>query len=259
MDNKLTAYYVNDDTDDTFPIKVEDEASHVLVLGKTKSGKSKWIAKYMYENADFYDYVIVFSSVARDGWRLDDFDYKFASHVLENYTPEKLENIFEIQKKKGKNMPYIAIIFDDCDVDYNHDDYLNKTIVKARHYNISFIFSVQYFSMCSTQMRSQCDIVAITNIDGYSNKRQVFNYISQYFHEDISEFYKVLDVNKKNYDVIMFNKSKKANDDAIYIFHYDYRNIPRFEIGKFKYERDFKTVIKKKKGKRENVMDEDKS
>ena len=96
---------------------------------------------------------------------------------------------------------------------------------------MNFFFSVQYFSMVSPTIRANCDLVCITTIEGKSNIDQIFNYLSHYVHHDIKLFYELIKITQSNYDIIIFNKSKKSNDDNIYLYHYDYKQIPYFEVG----------------------------
>jgi len=230
MDKKnLDVIYINDDSKEKFPIK-QDGISHMLMIGKTLSGKSKFLAKFFYENQQFYNYIIVFSCVAKDDQKQGDADYAFTNLVFDDYSPEKIRNIFEVQKKQKKK-PRIAIVFDDCNINYNHDDYLNWLLPKSRHYNMNFFFSVQYFSMVSPTIRANCDLVCITTIEGKSNIDQIFNYLSHYVHHDIKLFYELIKITQSNYDIIIFNKSKKSNDDNIYLYHYDKKQIPYFEVG----------------------------
>jgi hypothetical protein len=221
--------YIDDNKHQPFPIK-QKGIHHCLCIGSTQSGKSKFLFKYFYENKRFFDYVIVFSCVAKDDQEQGDMDYSFTKYLKDDYSPELLQKIYLCQKNKKKKRPMIAIVFDDCNVNFNHDEFLNWLMPKARHYNINMFFSVQYFSMTSPQIRANCDMVFITNIHGFSNRKQVFDYISHYFHDNIREFYDLLEVNKKTYDVLLFNKNKKDNDENIYVYHYDYLRIPKFKI-----------------------------
>jgi hypothetical protein len=222
---------INDEEGDKFPI-IQKGISHMLIIGKTLSGKSKFLAKYFYENRKYYNYIIVYSCVAKDDQTQGDADYKFTDMLFDDYSPEKIQNIYEVQKKTIKNRPRIGIVFDDCNINYNHDDYLNWLMPKARHYNMNFFFSVQYFSMVSPTIRANCDVVCITTIEGKSNIDQIFNYLSHYVNHDLKLFYELLTLTKSNYDLLLFNKSKKDNDNNIYLYHYNYLEIPYFEIGK---------------------------
>ena len=142
----------------------------MAVVGCSNSGKTTMICNLFSRN--FYgkffkrDHIFVFSPTAN----LDD---KLKECIPSNnfhdeFDPDIIEEIYleqdSIKKHYGKKkLDHILIILDDMvgDASLKANSIISKFMHKTRHYNVSYIFSVQKYNALSRIVRNNSDVMMI--------------------------------------------------------------------------------------------------
>lgn len=152
----------------------------------------------MYHCRDYWPMGYVFSRTAFNGY-WDDFVPK--QYQFDDYYPDVMERILEVQKKKTQYVrenpdeeldPRIFIILDDCTDDRTrYDNTLHRLYFTARHFNITLIQTAQYLKTLPPGIRSNCDL-AVTLVQHQEMQREV---LANDFLTDIpkKEVFQILD------------------------------------------------------------------
>jgi putative ribosome biogenesis GTPase RsgA len=142
----------------------------LLIIGSSGSGKTNLLVNLF--EPDFYgkfwkkDHIIVFSPTAD----FDDKQLKIPSNnFYAEFNPEILEFIMYkqttiLEKHGKKKLDHILIVLDDMlgnPKAFGGQSFLNKFIIKCRHYNISIVILSQKLSAIGRTIRLNIDSVII--------------------------------------------------------------------------------------------------
>ena len=264
----------NEEIDENFPLlygekdpdtgKWNPRSFHSLVLGDTISGKSEFIRLMFWKNRFFFDQVITFSTVAKYEPTLD---FTKPGDVITHYSPAILADILTIAetrfikwsdggKKECDRPPYVAILFDDSDTDYNHDEEINLAVTQCRHVFVSLIFSVQYYTMVSPTMRTNTEYLCLRRFRGETNMKETWSMLTAYF-QHYRDFIRFLHVHlgmkegipkksPENYTTAVIHMKGYNTMTDISLIRFDLDSIPKFKI----------PVAKKKKKKKDEAPQE---
>ena len=131
----------------------------ILIFGLSNSGKSVLIARLIYDNYDKFDYIRIYCPTSADQEVYDFFD---RNHLITEFSFEDVKRDIEFIKtyatspktSDNKDIPKkksfrSLIVFDDAasnDInlyDPKQKKWFTGLLGEARHYNMSFIFSLQ--------------------------------------------------------------------------------------------------------------------
>lgn len=106
--------------------------------------------------------------------------YNSSNHFFNEINEKALGKIFGAQleniKKNGRSEAnHIIIIFDDIIFDFRND-YILELFYNSRHYNITFIFTMNHGGKISPQYRTNIDYIFISKCENISIIKQYYEY-----------------------------------------------------------------------------------
>ena len=150
-----------------FRLNPEENAS-ILVLGKTRSGKSTLIKILMNQDIDKFDRVILVSQTA--GFK-GEYDFlKPKLEVVSSFDPEDIRQILETKQRGGPEAleRKWLIVFDDIIGMPNlkiRGQLMKSLITTGRHSGCTLIFMSQKFTFLPTEFRTNLSQVFILNVE----------------------------------------------------------------------------------------------
>jgi hypothetical protein len=139
--------------------------SNIAIIGKRRSGKSSLVKKILnYKNINN---IYVISETEKFNPFYSDFIPK--ENIYHEYKTEILDDIYN--KKNNK-----ILIMDNC---MNKNIWLKDTNIlelffNSRHYNLSFILTMEYPLDIPPELRSNLDYVFLLNQDETNNKYKLY-------------------------------------------------------------------------------------
>lgn len=131
----------------------------IVLSGKRRTGKSWWIRDYLYTYRHVFSYGYIFAHTKFNAF----YQKFFPNHlIISEFSPEIMYEIFEIQKnrvtKRGESTE-IFIVFDDIisDSSMRYQDMVTRLATEGRHYNITVLFSTQYYKGIGPMLRLNAD------------------------------------------------------------------------------------------------------
>lgn len=135
----------------------------ILIIGRSGSGKTQAIVNMMTNPVllgDYFDIVYLFTDAKPDKELIKDLKLE-EKYIISDFKEEQVLEIMNkaertIQEKGFKNSPKIMMIFDDI---LSNPKFLrSRTVVKLatanRHFNVSYIFSSQYYKKLPPVLRT---------------------------------------------------------------------------------------------------------
>jgi hypothetical protein len=179
----------NDEEENHLPISefdlntmVKDPA--ISIIGKRECGKSWLIKDFIHKwlNAHKISEVLVISPQDK----ISNFYSKFIENVQHYYNPKLIEIILKKQKvniENGIENKYL-VVFDDCFVSkgsWVKDQATQELLLNGRHYNISYIFSMQIPLGITPELRSNFDYNVLFKDDIISNLKRMYDHYAGVF------------------------------------------------------------------------------
>ncbi len=197
----------------------------IIVLGKRRSGKSKWIQSLCGNYfRPFFPRVVVFTKTKCSG------EYsKFVpeAHIHEGLDEEILNKYFTMQKKykelhkKGEfhgNMR-LLIILDDCLSDQiKYKKTIDEVFFEGRHIDICFIASSQDFKGINPACTSNADLAVVFNFRSERDKEAVRTKFCDFFKNDDDMESLTNLVTHKKWHIVAFDQSEPSRDPRFTIF-----------------------------------------
>lgn len=156
----------------------------ITIIGKRKSGKSmlaKSIIKHQLEKG-LIDEIVVFSLTEKMNKFYENFvtdvNYKLDFGMLEKILEKQEQNIENENKKK------YMIVFDDCcgtKGEWTKNAAMQEILFNGRHYNISYIFIMQFPIGISPELRSNFDYIFLFKDDVISNLKRMYDHYAGIF------------------------------------------------------------------------------
>ena len=205
----------------TFDIK-NLKNSHTLIIGKRGTGKSVLVKDIIENNNyDTQKHVYVFSGTER----CNPYYAKFVnnSHIYREYNEDALQQIINAQYymfREEKINREIMIVFDDCISKKNcfACSVMTDLLLNARHYNISYILTMQYPMGLSPEIRLNMDNVFLLAEDTVSNKKRLYEHYAGCL-PDFSSFNEIFIRETKDFGCLVIN-NRGVNKLCDKIFSY---------------------------------------
>lgn len=218
-----------------FNIKSMLSSSTVLLLGRKCSGKSFLLRDILYHHKEISS-GLVFSGSEKGNPFFVDFiqdsfiHSKYDPELIELFTSKQKQDIINA-KKNGHNETGITpdnrsfIILDDID-DIFHENSkknsLQNIFFNGRHYNLFFLFTMQYPLGIHRSLRCNIDYIFVFNEDSIKNRKKIYeDYVSNI---SFNEFENILD-SLSNFECIVIDKTNNG------IFLYKASNHQEFKVG----------------------------
>lgn len=203
--------------------------STILLIGGRGSGKSRICRDIIDKLRD-----IPVGAIICPTEKVDPFFSKFFpdTYIHDKYTPELISKIQERQqimvdkleekKKQGKKFdPRILVIMDDCLSSKNswvRDEKFMDLLYNGRHYNITFILTIQYPVGIPPDIRMNFDYIFLMRTDQVSNKKKIFDHYGGVL-PDYNSFDSIYTQLTQNYGSMVITRNQ-SSDYTKKIFYY---------------------------------------
>tara|TARA_B110000208_G_scaffold84764_1_gene107478 strand:- start:2934 stop:3800 length:867 start_codon:yes stop_codon:yes gene_type:complete len=214
----------------------------IAIIAKSGSGKSWVIRDILHYIQDIPCGVIIAPTDKMTGFYNDFFPLSFIYHEYnENIIPKILKrqrhmlekNKKRLEKKKEKLDPRTFLIMDDC-MSTKHlwlkDPNVLSIFNEGRHYQLTFILSMQYSLGIQPELRSNFDFVFLLGEDFINNRKKLYeHYAGMFPTKDIFDqvFLQVTD----NYGCMVINNRLRSSDIKKKVFWYKSKDRDAFKVG----------------------------
>lgn len=190
-------------------------------------------------------------------------------YIYDQYNSEILNKIYARQeriiednnrrKKEGKRLKdsRLVIIMDDCmssKGSWIKEQQISELFFNGRHYEISFILTMQYAVGIPPEMRSNLDFIFLLAEDFISNRKKLFDHYAGMF-PSFDVFNNVFTQITCDYGVMVINNRIHSTDITKKVFWYKAKETPSFVSGSRKYKKYHKKNYDKNWNKKVDIFD----
>ena len=218
----------------------------IAMIAKSGSGKSWIVRDIMYHIRDIPCGAVIAPTDRMTKFYNDFIPESFTHH---EYTESIISNVLSRQRKilshnddrviKGHVPldPRTFLIMDDC-MSSKHlwlkDPNILSIFNEGRHYQLTFILTMQYSLGIQPELRSNFDFIFLLGEDMFSNRKRLFeHYAGMFPTRDI--FDQVFLQVTENYGCMVINNRIRSVDIRKKVFWYRAEKTPEFTIGIPKY------------------------
>lgn len=209
---------------------------NICLIAKRGSGKSTLVKELIYRFSDIPAGIVI--SYTED---VNPFYKHFFpdSFIYTKFTKELFEKVFLRQqrlkekKEKKKNIDTrCLIVMDDCmgnKNDWKNDEEFDKLMANGRHFDLTYILTLQYPVAIKPDTRENFDLVIIFYTNKYDAKQKISKYFVGIF-EKYKEFDKVFTGLTENYGaMIIVSRGAESNKirDQIFWYTVDYEKLTK--------------------------------
>ena len=229
-----------------FDMKTLKAGSVVVLIGKRETGKSFLVRDILYNHKDIPIGTIISGTEGANS---------FYSHMIPSiyiygeYEPQIIDNVIKRQvlvrneMKKEVAMrgqtnidPRAFLILDDClyDASWTKDKNVRSLFMNGRHYNETFIITMQYCMGIPPSLRTNVDFVFILRENLINNRKKLYEqYAGMFPSFDI--FCQVMDQCTENYECLVIHNNAKSNKLEDQVFWYKASDHEEFRVGAAEY------------------------
>ena len=229
-----------------FDMKTLKAGSVVVLIGKRETGKSFLVRDILYHNKDMPIGTIISGTEGANS---------FYSHMIPSiyiygeYEPQIIDNVIKRQVLVRKEMkkevamrghtnidPRAFLILDDClyDASWTKDKNVRSLFMNGRHYNETFINTMQYCMGIPPSLRTNVDFVFLLRENLINNRKKLYEqYAGMFPSFDI--FCQVMDQCTENYECIVIHNNAKSNKLEDQVFWYKASDHEDFRVGAAEY------------------------
>ena len=229
-----------------FDMKTLKAGSVVVLIGKRETGKSFLVRDILYHNKDMPIGTIISGTEGANS---------FYSHMVPSiyiygeYEPQIIDNVIKRQVLVRKEMkkevamrghtnidPRAFLILDDClyDASWTKHKNVRSLFMNGRHYNETFIITMQYCMGIPPSLRTNVDFVFILRENLINNRKKLYEqYAGMFPSFDI--FCQVMDQCTENYECIVIHNNAKSNKLEDQVFWYKASDHEDFRVGAAEY------------------------
>jgi hypothetical protein len=164
----------------------------IVIIAPTGSGKS-WVVRAILNEIKDYPVGIIISRTEH----IDRFysDFCPETYIYDNYTPSIIKKVFRRQaivlakakkyKERGKELDTRCfIVMDDCFADsksWTKDTEIKTLLYEGRHYNITYILTMQYPLGIAPDLRSQFKYIFVLANDKFNDQKKIYDHYAGIF------------------------------------------------------------------------------
>jgi hypothetical protein len=158
----------------------------ICMIAQSESGKSwviRAIMQHLFDNKKVDELCVIAPTE-----ECNPFYYNYTDNIHYKYKSSIVQQILDKQKLDmvmGNTCKHVLIVFDDCFAScalwHNNEQALSELLFNGRHYNISFILSMQFPLKLPPAMRGNIDYVFLMKEDYVPNLKRLYDYYGGMF------------------------------------------------------------------------------
>jgi hypothetical protein len=253
------------------PSKMVNNPS-MCMIAKRRSGKSWLIRDLLFRLKDIPAGIIICPTERMNRFYGEFFPETFIYHKFDENTVEKLLarqiNMIDKaakKKKRGKKLdPRVILVMDDCLADsksWKKNETVLETFYNGRHYQITYILTIQYSVSIPPNLRTNFDFVFLLKEEFISSKKRLHEHFVGMIG-DFNDFREIFDKMTSNFGCMVVDLTCQSENPLDKINWYKARGpeqIQRAQIGcnqfnKF-HRKNFDENWRRKNGLHANVAD----
>jgi hypothetical protein len=174
-----------------------------VICSSNNSEKSNTIKQIVRRNCKRFHRIIVISPTSMQS---DEYDYLPQKFIHQIYQQEIISNIVDVQKLNS-HLHCLVILDDSVGVIDFNSKLLKNLWTSLRHYNLTFIISIQYLKFITPLMKNNCMSLFVTKIKEHSLK-SMFELTD---FSDINQFKEFMLKVCVNYNIVKLNLQSRYN------------------------------------------------
>jgi hypothetical protein len=217
-----------------FDMRQIKDGSTVLFIGRRGTGKSTLVADMFRYKTDWPIGVII-SATERANHFFEQFIPKML--IYDEFDPPILQKFMDRQEKitdqhnKEKKQygrtdldPRAFLVLDDClyDKSWPNDKNIRCLFMNGRHYNITFVITMQYPLGIPPHLRANVDYVFILRDNMVKNRERIYQQYAGMF-PSFEVYNSVMDQCTSNYECLVIDNKNQSNrlEDQVYWYKGD--------------------------------------
>lgn len=235
----------------------QGEGMSIVIIAPSGSGKSWVVRAILYELRDFPCGIVLSGTE-----HIDRFYGQFCpeTYIYDGYKESIIKKVFlrqsiilrkaEDYEKKGKKIDTRCfIVMDDCFSDsksWTKDPVMKKLLFEGRHYNITYILTMQYPLGISPDLRSQFKYIFVLANDKVNDQKKIYDHYAGIF-PNVNAFREIFLQLTEDYGCLVVRNTAKCKNPMEKIFHYKAPDLSKeiFIIGSRQFKKFHKLNYKK--------------
>ncbi len=214
----------------------------IAIIAPSGSGKSWVVKNLLYTLRD-----IPCGTVIAPTDKMTKFydDFICSSFINHEYKPNIIPKILTRQskiieknktrEKEGKALidPRTFLVMDDCMADaktWSKDQCISEIMFQGRHYQLTFILTMQYCLGITPDLRTQFNYVFLLGEDNAASRKKLHQHWAGVF-PSLDAFEQVFAQVTQNYGCMVINNRIKTTDLTKKVFWFRAKPVPDFKLG----------------------------
>ena len=238
----------------------------IAMIAKRASGKSYLTKEILFHKREIPTTIAIskteklnrfYTDFIPDLYIYDEYDNSILNRVFKRQSQISEDN--EARVKDGKKIKdsRAMLIMDDCmgsKGTWVKEQPISELFFNGRHYNLSFILTMQFSLGIPPEMRSNFDYIFLLAEDFISNRKRLYDHYAGMF-PDFNTFQQVFLDLTENYGCMVINNRVHSKDITEKVFWYKAKDPPNFTMGSKVYKKFHNKKYDKNWNKKLEVFD----
>jgi hypothetical protein len=231
-----------------FDIKSMPDNVTIAMIAKRASGKSYLTREILFHKRDIPSTIAIskteklnkfYADFIPDIYIYDEYDNSILNRVYKRQSMISDDNNRKIKEGKSIKDPRAMLIMDDCMSSkggWVKEQPISELFFNGRHYNLSFILTMQFPLGIPPEMRSNFDYIFLLADDFISNRKRLYDHYAGMF-PDFNTFQQVFLDLTENFGCMVINNRVHSKDITEKVFWYKAKDTPDFTMGSKVYKK----------------------
>ena len=223
------------------PTKIR-KGSTMIFVGKRNTGKSFLVRNILYYLRDIPMGIVksgsesanpFFSNFVPRAFIHDDYDSEIMSNIFDRQIKIIKKNKRELELYGRSSIDTNAfVVLDDLmfDTSWVTDRQVTRTFMNGRHYNITFMVTMQYPLGIPPRLRGNVDYVFLLREPEYAMRKKLYEQYGGIF-PNFNAFCQAFNNCSENYECMVIDRTSRSNNIEDIIHWYKADETPNFKIG----------------------------
>ena len=249
-----------------FDIKSMPDNVTIAMIAKRASGKSYLTKEILFHKRDIPTTIAIskteklnkfYSEFIPDIYIYDEYNNNILNRVFKRQSQISEDNEKRVIDGKRNKDARAMLIMDDCmgsKASWVKEQPISELFFNGRHYNLSFILTMQFSLGIPPEMRSNFDYIFLLADDFISNRKRLYDHYAGMF-PDFNIFQQVFLDLTENYGCMVINNRVHSKDITQKVFWYKAKDTPNFTMGSKIYKKFHNKKYDKNWNKKIEVFD----